>query len=78
LGCPFPSPAILEKIGTAFRRSVSRFAETNRIPLVRFGRADRKKIEVMRRHLAARARTGRSGVAAIPVAQRVSGCKRSG
>ena len=24
LGCPIPSPAIIEKIGTAFRRSVTR------------------------------------------------------
>jgi len=36
--------------------------------VVRFGKGDRK-LEVMRRHLAAQARTGRSGVAAIGVAQ---------
>jgi hypothetical protein len=30
-----PSPAILDKIGTAFRRAVDRFAEDNRIPVVR-------------------------------------------
>jgi hypothetical protein len=68
LGCPVPSPAILEKIGTAFRRSVSFFAEEEHIPVVRFGTTDRK-IEVMRRQLAAQAATGRSGVAAIGVAQ---------
>ena len=28
LSNPIPSPAILEKIGTAFRRAVDRFAET--------------------------------------------------
>ena len=68
LGMPVPSPAILEKIGTAFRRSVTRFAENEHIPVVRFGKNDRK-IEVMRRHLAAQEATGRPGVAAIGVAQ---------
>src|SRR6476659_3297496 len=42
LGNPIPSPAILEKIGTAFRRAVALFAEDNRIPVVRFGKKDRK------------------------------------
>ena len=68
LGCPIPSPAIMEKIGTSFRRAVSSFADANHIPVVRFGKADRK-VEVMRRHIAAQAKTGRSGVAAIGVAQ---------
>jgi hypothetical protein len=48
LGNPIPSPAILEKIGIAFRRAVASFAEANRIPVVRFAGNDRK-IEVMRR-----------------------------
>jgi hypothetical protein len=68
LGCPIPSPAIMEKIGTGFRRAVRDFADANHIPVVRFGKADRK-IEVMRRHVAAQARTGRSGVAAIGIVQ---------
>jgi hypothetical protein len=68
LGCPIPSPAIMEKIGTAFRGAVSAFAGAEHIPVVRFGKADRK-IDVMRRHVAAQAATGRSGVAAIGVAQ---------
>ena len=68
LGKPIPSPAILEKIGTRFRRAVTRFAEGNRIPVVRLKNTDRK-LEVMRRHITAQARTGRSGVAAIGVAQ---------
>jgi hypothetical protein len=42
LGNPIPSPAIFEKIGTAFRQGVSRFAEDERIP-VRFTKDDRKK-----------------------------------
>ena len=68
LGNPIPSPAILEKIGTAFRRAVASFAEANHIPVVRFAKNDRK-IEVMRPYLARQAATGRAGVAAIGVAQ---------
>ena len=68
LGYPIPSPAILEKIGTAFRRAVASFAEANRIPVVRFGKSDRK-IERMRPYLARQAATGKAGVAAIGVAQ---------
>jgi hypothetical protein len=65
---PIPSPAIMEKIGTRFRRAVSQFAEAEHIPVVRFKKGDRK-IEVMGRHIAAQAATGQSGVAAIGVAQ---------
>ena len=68
LGYPIPSPAIFDKIGTAFRRAVTRFAEQDHIPVVRFTKADRK-IDRMRPYLAAQAKTGRSGVAAIGVAQ---------
>ena len=42
LGCPIPSPAILERIGTGCRRSVSAFAESEHIPVVRFSKGDRK------------------------------------
>ena len=38
LGCPIPSPAVMEKIGTRFRRAVSEFAEAEHIPVVRFGK----------------------------------------
>ena len=68
LGYPIPSPAIFDKIGTAFRKAVGRFADDEHIPVVRFAKADRK-IEKMRPYLAAQAQTGRSGVAAIGVAQ---------
>jgi hypothetical protein len=68
LGYPIPSPAILEKMGTAFRRAVSSFAETEHVPVVHFKKDDRK-VEVMRRYIGAQAATGRSGVAAIGVAQ---------
>jgi hypothetical protein len=50
------------------RRAVSRFAEEEHIPVVRFTKTDRK-IEKMRPYLAAQNKTGRSGVAAIGVAQ---------
>jgi hypothetical protein len=68
LGNPIPSPAIFEKIGAAFRKAVARFAEDEHVPVIRFTKADRK-IEKMRPYLAAQAATGRSGVAAIGVAQ---------
>lgn len=68
LGHDIPSPAIMERIGTAFRASVSAFAEDEHVPVVRFGKDDRK-IDVMRKQVAAQAARGRSGVAAIGVAQ---------
>jgi hypothetical protein len=68
LGHPIPSPAIFDKIGTAFRKAVARFADDEHIPVLRFAKTDRK-IEKMQPYLAAQAKTGRSGVAAIGVAQ---------
>ena len=68
LGYPIPSPAIMDKIGTGFRTAVGRFAADNKIPVVRFGKGDRKA-EVMRPYLVRQARTGRCGVAAIGVGQ---------
>jgi hypothetical protein len=68
LGMPIPSPALMEKIGTKFRRAVESFASANGIPWVRFGKDDRK-IDVMAPYLARQAATGRSGVAAVGVAQ---------
>jgi len=68
LGLPIPSPAIMEKIGTRFRQAVTRFARQDHIPVVKFDKTDRK-IDRMRRYVSAQARTGRSGVAAIGVAQ---------
>ena len=81
LGYPIPSPAIINKIGTAFRSAVGRFADDEHIPVVRFTKADRK-IDRMRPYIAAQAKTGRSGVAAIGVAQEFAsafnGTKRIG
>ena len=68
LGKPIPSPALMEQIGTRFRRPVESYAGANEIPWVRFGKDDRK-IAVMQPHIAAQAATGRSGVAAAGVSQ---------
>ena len=68
LGMPIPSPALMEKISTRFRRAVESFAAANGIPWVRFGKDDRK-IDVMQPYLDRQAATGRSGVAAVGVAQ---------
>ena len=68
LGFPIPSPAIFDQIGGRFRRAVARFARDNDIPVVGFGKGDRK-IEVMGPYLEAAAAGGVSKVAAIGVAQ---------
>jgi len=68
LGLPIPSPALMEKISTKFRRSVASFAEANGIPWVRFAKEDRKA-EVMAPYLRKAAAAGRSQVVAIGVAQ---------
>jgi hypothetical protein len=67
---PFPSPALFNQIGQRFRRAVTSFAQANNIPWVKFGKADvGGKLELMRPYLERQAATGRSGVAAIGVAQ---------
>jgi hypothetical protein len=68
LGLPIPSPALFDKIGQRFRRSVASFAEANGIPWVKFSREDRKA-EVMAPYLKRAAATGHSQVVAIGVAQ---------
>jgi hypothetical protein len=67
-GFPIPSPACLQQIGDAFRRSVASFTDANNIPVVALKATDRN-IEVMRPYLDAAAQTGRSQVAAVGVAQ---------
>jgi hypothetical protein len=64
-GNPIPSPALFNKIGTAFRQAVSTFAEAEGIPVVRFAKGDRKA-DVMRPLLEA---ATEPGVVAIGVAQ---------
>jgi hypothetical protein len=68
LDLPIPSPVIFDKMGQRFRRAVASFAGTNHIPWVKFAK-DCRKADVMRPYLARQAATGRSGVAAIGVAQ---------
>jgi hypothetical protein len=68
LGKPIPSPALMEHIGTRFRKAVESYASSNGIPWVRFGKDDRK-IDVMQPHIAAQAAAGRPGVAAVGVSQ---------
>jgi hypothetical protein len=68
LGYPFPSPALFNKMGQRFRRAVTDYAQAHSIPWVKFGKDD-DKLAVMGPHLRRQAATGRSGVAAIGVAQ---------
>src|SRR5580693_8884172 len=68
LGKPIPSPALMEHIGTRFRKAVESYASSNGIPWVKFGKDDRK-IDVMQPYLQAQAATGKSGVAAVGVSQ---------
>lgn len=64
-GNPIPSPALFSKIGDAFRKAVTRFAEERDIPLIRFSKGDRK-IDVMRPYLD---NATEPGIVAIGVAQ---------
>ena len=68
LGMPIPSPALMEKISTRFRRAVESYAASNGIPWVKLGK-DQRKIDVMQPYLARQAATGRPGVAAVGVSQ---------
>ena len=83
LGFPIPSPAVVNRLGERFRTAVDVFAKTNGIPVVRFGKGDRK-VEVMRPYLTRAAAAGVNAVAAIGVAQEftmawtASGTPRSG
>lgn len=67
-GFPIPSPAVIGRIGDRFRDAVRALATSNDIPMITFGKHDRK-ITVMTPHLDRQGSTGRSGVAAIGVAQ---------
>jgi hypothetical protein len=68
LGFPFPSPALFNQLGQRFRRAVESYAASNNIAWIKFGKDD-DKLAVMTPHLHRQAATGRSGVAAIGVAQ---------
>jgi len=49
-GYPIPSPALFDKIGVAFRKSVSRFEDDKHVPVVQFTNTARK-INRMRPYL---------------------------
>jgi hypothetical protein len=68
LGQPIPSPALMDQIGQRFRRAVDTYTEANRIPVVRFGKGQRK-VDVMRPLMRQAAVTGRSQVVAVGIAQ---------
>lgn len=68
LGNPIHSLAIFDKIGKRSARLWRASPRTSTFRVVCFAKADRK-IERMRPYLARQAATGRSGVAAIGVAQ---------
>src|SRR5215203_1310474 len=59
-GFPIPSPVMVGRIGDQFRCSVRSFADANQIPMIKFGKGDRK-IEKMKPHLARQERSGLSG-----------------
>ncbi|MDQ6947522.1 MAG: hypothetical protein M3256_14925 [Actinomycetota bacterium] len=65
LGCPIPSPAIMNKIGEKFRAAVSAYAESADIPIIRFKAADRQ-IDLVRPYWQ---QATAPGVVAIGVAQ---------
>ncbi|MEU0157023.1 hypothetical protein [Micromonospora fulviviridis] len=68
LGQPIPSPALMDQIGQRFRHAVDTYTEANRIPVVRFGKGQRK-VDVMRPLMRQAAATGRSQVVAVGIAQ---------
>jgi hypothetical protein len=67
---------VISRIGDGFQRAVRSFADSNQIPMIKFGK-DERKIERMGRYLSRQAATGRSGAAGIGWAQefqRVATC----
>jgi hypothetical protein len=67
-GFAIPSPALLGRIGRAYVAAIDRFAQTNRIPVLRFGKGESKE-QIARGFFDAAEREGRFGVVLIGVAQ---------
>ena len=67
-GFSIPSPALLGRIGRRYVAAIERFAEKNRIPIVRFQKGESKE-ERARPYLEAAEREGRFGCVMIGVAQ---------
>jgi hypothetical protein len=68
LGKPIPSPAVMDQIGQRFRHAVDTYTEANHIPVVRFGKGQRK-VDVMRPLMRRAAAQARSQVVAVGIAQ---------
>jgi hypothetical protein len=73
-GYSVPSPALFEKIGNRFRRSVKAFADEHAIPILHLKKPDRtrwddRKLDHVRPYLERAERDGRFGVVAIVAAQ---------
>jgi hypothetical protein len=74
LGFPISSPAVVDKIGNAFRRNVKGFAQRRHIPILQLNKPDRtrwddRKLDHVRPYLDRAERAGRFGVVAIVAAQ---------
>src|SRR5919198_6062808 len=74
LGRPIASAAVLGSIGNRFRREVRRFADAQRIPVLKLGTPDRsrwddRKLDHVRPYLDAAERERRYGVVAIVAGQ---------
>jgi hypothetical protein len=74
LGQPIASPAVIEKIGTRFRREVDAFAKRHRIPVLHLSKPDRsrwddRKLDHVRPYMDRAEAAGRYGVVAIVAAQ---------
>ena len=74
LGFPIPSPALLEKIGTRFRREVKAFAAEHDVPILHLKKPDRtrfddRKLDHVRPYLDRAERARQWGVVAIVAAQ---------
>ena len=67
-GFRIPSPALFGRIGRRYVAEIEQFAAENGIPIVRFGRRERKH-EIASPYLEQAAREGRFGVVLIGVAQ---------
>lgn len=74
LGYSIGSPALIQQIGTRFRRDVKAFAARHRIPILALKKPDRsrwddRKLDHVRPYLERAERAGRCGVVAIVAAQ---------
>jgi hypothetical protein len=74
LGYRIGSPALIQSIGTRFRREVKAFAGRHRIPILQLKKPDRsrwddRKLDHVRPYLERAQRAGRCGVVAIVAAQ---------